>query len=552
MLHFVGHGDFTADGDGVLYLEDAERGHAAVDSTELANLLADQTSLRLVVLNSCEGARTTLTDPFAGVATTLVQLGVPAVVAMQFEISDAAAILFAEELYTNLIGRQDPIDAAVAEARKAIYIELGTVEWATPVLFMGDTDVTLFRFAAMAAPLPPPPPADVAPPPAPAAPSPRPPVAPDRRTRRRPAGRALVGLAALVVAGLVVFALVRRGDDDGGAGADSTTSTAARSPESTGPPGPTSTGAAAAAVTPVAAQRFTGEITAADESVPYPVDLAAGQLVYVDGASECGAQVAYKLVSPSGVQAGGLPYVCTDLGRVRIGETGRWTLVVESYGGGTGAYDVGVAPIPADVVEDVVMGQQLAGEVTQPGEHHLYRFSAGAAEVVYVDAGGACNSVAYQILPPGGGAPLAGLPYACGDTDRTVLPATGEYTVSVESYQGGIGAYDLTLLAVPADVSTPIERGDPVQGEITSPGQRMRYPFTAAANDVVAVDARGPCGASVAYFVESPSGLQVGGLPYVCNDLEPQVLAETGTFALVVESYAGGVGAYDLLLHPVS
>ena len=59
---------------------------------------------------------------------------------MQFEISDEAAILFAEELYTNLIGRQDPIDAAVSEARKAIYIELdddrvgdaGAVHGATP------------------------------------------------------------------------------------------------------------------------------------------------------------------------------------------------------------------------------------------------------------------------------------------------------------------------------------------------------------------------------------------------------------------------------------
>ena len=158
VLHYVGHSDFTAAGEGVLYLEGQGGAHATVDGTELANLLADQTSLRLVVLNSCEGARTTLTDPYAGVATTLVQLGVPAVVAMQFEISDEAAILFAEELYTNLIGRQDPIDAAVAEARKAIYIELGTIEWATPVLFMGDVDVELFRFEVAAAPLPPPPP----------------------------------------------------------------------------------------------------------------------------------------------------------------------------------------------------------------------------------------------------------------------------------------------------------------------------------------------------------------------------------------------------------
>ena len=116
VLHYVGHSDFTADGDGLLFLESPSGASDTVDATALANLLSDQESLRLVVLNSCEGARTTLTDPFAGVATTLVHLGVPAVVAMQFEISDDAAILFAEELYTNLIGRQSPIDAAVAEA----------------------------------------------------------------------------------------------------------------------------------------------------------------------------------------------------------------------------------------------------------------------------------------------------------------------------------------------------------------------------------------------------------------------------------------------------
>ena len=144
-----------------------------------------------------------MTDPFAGVATTLVQLGVPAVVAMQFEISDGAAILFAEELYTNLIARQAPIDAAVSEARKAIYIEQAGVEWATPVLFMGDTDVDLFDFRVAAAVLPPPRrpeaeengPPPTLPPPAPPATAPaapssssRPPPA-RRRRRRRARGR---------------------------------------------------------------------------------------------------------------------------------------------------------------------------------------------------------------------------------------------------------------------------------------------------------------------------------------------------------------------------
>ena len=151
VLHYVGHSDFTADGEGVIYLEDADGGAGARSTRRCSpTCCRTRTSLRLVVLNSCEGARTTLTDPYAGVATTLVQLGVPAVVAMQFEISDRAAIVFAEELYTNLIGRQDPIDAAVAEARKAIYSEVDEVEWATPVLFVRDPDVELFRFGPAA------------------------------------------------------------------------------------------------------------------------------------------------------------------------------------------------------------------------------------------------------------------------------------------------------------------------------------------------------------------------------------------------------------------
>ena len=103
------------------------------------------------VLNSCEGARTSAVDPFAGIATSIVALGIPAVVAMQFEISDKAAITFAEELYQSLIARQDPIDVAVAEARKAVFTEVNETEWATPVLFLRNEDGRLFDFAPVVA-----------------------------------------------------------------------------------------------------------------------------------------------------------------------------------------------------------------------------------------------------------------------------------------------------------------------------------------------------------------------------------------------------------------
>jgi formylglycine-generating enzyme required for sulfatase activity len=79
-----------------------------------------------------------------GVATTLVRQGIPSVVAMQFEITDAAAITFAGEFYAAL-SEGFPVDAAVAEARKAIYAMPNDVEWGTPVLYMRSPDGVLFN-----------------------------------------------------------------------------------------------------------------------------------------------------------------------------------------------------------------------------------------------------------------------------------------------------------------------------------------------------------------------------------------------------------------------
>jgi hypothetical protein len=93
----------------------------------------------MAILNACEGARTSRSDPFAGVAQSLVQQGIPAVVAMQYEITDEAAITFSRELYGAIVDGY-PIDAAVAEARKAIFAKGNDVEWGTPVLYLCSPD----------------------------------------------------------------------------------------------------------------------------------------------------------------------------------------------------------------------------------------------------------------------------------------------------------------------------------------------------------------------------------------------------------------------------
>jgi hypothetical protein len=154
VFHFIGHGGYDhASDEGVLLFEDDAHKGDVVSSRHVGMLLHDHLPLRVAVLNACEGARASLVDPFAGSAQTLVQQGLPAVVAMQFEIGDEVATTFAQELYGALSDGY-PVDAAVTESRKAIYASGHEVEWATPVLYMRAPDGRIFdvQVAAAAAP----------------------------------------------------------------------------------------------------------------------------------------------------------------------------------------------------------------------------------------------------------------------------------------------------------------------------------------------------------------------------------------------------------------
>ncbi|MGB8648077.1 MAG: SUMF1/EgtB/PvdO family nonheme iron enzyme [Anaerolineae bacterium] len=150
VLHFVGHGVFDErNQDGMLLLQDAGNKGRLVSAQYLGTMLHDHRSLRLVVLNACEGARTARADPFAGAAPSLVQQGIPAVIAMQFEITDQAAITFSQEFYSALV-QGYPVDGALAEARKTIFADGNELEWGTPVLYLRAPDGSIFDVTQVA------------------------------------------------------------------------------------------------------------------------------------------------------------------------------------------------------------------------------------------------------------------------------------------------------------------------------------------------------------------------------------------------------------------
>jgi CHAT domain-containing protein len=145
VFHYIGHSAYNDTTGSVLALEHEDDALAQlVPGAALARELGEETTIRLVVLNSCESGQADGQHPFLGIASSLVTRGIPAVVAMQHSISDAAATVFAEEFYRAL-AETLPIDSALNEARRAIANRLHSLEWAIPALYMRSEDGVLFR-----------------------------------------------------------------------------------------------------------------------------------------------------------------------------------------------------------------------------------------------------------------------------------------------------------------------------------------------------------------------------------------------------------------------
>lgn len=149
VVHYIGHSDYDAQrGRGLLVFEDDSGNHQPqiVTGEALGREIGEESTVRLVVMNSCHSARRPDQDALAGIASGLVVRGISAVVAMQFEISDTSAQLFAEEFYRALADEL-PIDLAMSEARRALANNTTGAEWATPVLYMRSEDGALFARA---------------------------------------------------------------------------------------------------------------------------------------------------------------------------------------------------------------------------------------------------------------------------------------------------------------------------------------------------------------------------------------------------------------------
>jgi tetratricopeptide (TPR) repeat protein/CHAT domain-containing protein len=119
ILHFTGHGISPRDGGGLL-LEDAHGKKLPASIAEVMQAVGSGVDkLRLAVISGCQTARTLHTGAFNDLARELLRQRVPAVIAMQFSISDEGGLKFAEVLYRE-IAKGVELERAVHAARRVL------------------------------------------------------------------------------------------------------------------------------------------------------------------------------------------------------------------------------------------------------------------------------------------------------------------------------------------------------------------------------------------------------------------------------------------------
>jgi hypothetical protein len=113
VLHFIGHGDVRGDQGRLAFVNPLTGLAEWVTAKQFSQLIIPGSLLQLVVLQVCKSADA---DVQLSLALSMVDLDIPAVVAMQFEIDNYCAVEFASHFYQTLAQRK-AVDYAVQLAR---------------------------------------------------------------------------------------------------------------------------------------------------------------------------------------------------------------------------------------------------------------------------------------------------------------------------------------------------------------------------------------------------------------------------------------------------
>jgi CHAT domain-containing protein len=133
---------------GIILLENLESKSPHFFPADALARELSEAGVRVAILGACRTGRRDGVSAWTGVAPALIKMGIPIVVAMQYEVGDDHAVAFSKWFYTSLSNGLS-IDEAVVVARRAM-LDVSTednLEWGVPVVYMRSRDSTLISLA---------------------------------------------------------------------------------------------------------------------------------------------------------------------------------------------------------------------------------------------------------------------------------------------------------------------------------------------------------------------------------------------------------------------
>ena len=131
IVHYIGHGVYNAAMGGALLWEDEQGNEFSISDRRLAAIFSYR-NLRAVVLHGCETGRSNARADVHSLAETLVNKGIPAVLAQQANFTYESSRRTSEVWYMKLTAGQGFAEALLA-VRQAL-IQADHPDWAVPIL----------------------------------------------------------------------------------------------------------------------------------------------------------------------------------------------------------------------------------------------------------------------------------------------------------------------------------------------------------------------------------------------------------------------------------
>lgn len=197
------------------------------------------------------------------------------------------------------------------------------------------------------------------------------------------------------------------------------------------------------------------------------------------------------------------------------------------------------------------VGQQAVLTIATPGDTATLTFPGTAGTKIYIDITmsdlpNECGELRLS-GPDGAGIGIGCVINGVGSVDTTLLPSTGQYTLSLGSRQNATGSMRLSIIPVVDTTAPADENGPAVTATVTGPGAIAALTFTGTAGQNVFIDVpastlpnecgvlrlRAPDGSSIA------SACVINGVGYV----DATTLPVSGMYTVMFDPSGRGSGS---------